>query len=134
MPRDAPIYDLLLLLSTGATPEQQAKILEDVETAISSGGGTIERKADWGLRTLTYQIAHQPEANYHLLQFSGSPTLLESLSHSLRVADGVLRFRIIKVTPGTPPAPESVPPVIATPRSGPPTPGRAVAAARPPEA
>ncbi|MGI8427892.1 MAG: 30S ribosomal protein S6 [Solirubrobacteraceae bacterium] len=113
MTREASIYDLMLMLSMSADDERRAKILADAQATISSGGGSIERQDDWGRRPLTYRIAHQPEAEYHLLQFSGSGPLLESLSHSLRIADGVLRFRIIKVRAGTPAAPASAPPVIA---------------------
>ena len=106
MATQAPIYDLTLLLSTSAPEEERAKILTDVESAIGSAGGTIERNQSWGTRPLTYRIEHQSEAQYHLLQFTGPPALLESLSHSLGIADSVLRFRIIKVIPGMPPAPE----------------------------
>src|SRR3979411_2722840 len=106
MPKTTPLYDLTLLPSTSAPDERRAKILADVETAISSGGGSIERNDDWGVRPLAYQIDHQAEAEYHLLQFTGPAPLLDSLSHSLKIADGVLRFRTIKVRPGTPPAPD----------------------------
>ena len=58
---------------------------------------------------MTYEIRHEAEAEYHLLQFAGPPSLLESLDHSLRIADEVLRFRIIKVLPGTPPPPDNPP-------------------------
>jgi len=81
--------------------------------AISSGGGSIERNDDWGRRPMAYEIRHHPEAEYHLLQFKAPPTLLEELSHTLRITDGVLRFRVIKVRPGTPAAPSSPPPVVA---------------------
>jgi len=114
MLQQAPIYDLMLLLSTSAQEEQRAKILADVETAISAADGLIQRKSEWGQRPMTYQIKHQSDAYYHLLQFSGPPALLESLGHMLRITDGVLRFRIIKVLTGTPPAPESPPPVLAS--------------------
>ncbi len=107
------IYDLVLLLSTNAEDERRAQILANVEESISRGGGSIERNDDWGSRPLPYRIQHQREAEYHLLQFSGPPSLLETLSHDLRIADGVLRFRIIKVLPGQPKAPESAPPVVA---------------------
>jgi small subunit ribosomal protein S6 len=113
MAKPPPLYDLTLLLSTTSEDEERARILSEVEAAISSGGGSIERNDDWGTRPMTYRINHQRDAEYHLLQFTGPPALLESLSHSLRIADGVLRFRIIKVIPGTPPAPDSAPPVIA---------------------
>jgi small subunit ribosomal protein S6 len=107
------MYDLMLLLSTTAPEEQRAKILGDVERDINAAGGSIERNADWGTRPLAYQINHQADAEYHMLQFEAPPSMLENLSHNLRINDGVLRHRIIKVLPGTPPAPESAPPVIA---------------------
>jgi small subunit ribosomal protein S6 len=118
MAPQAPLYDLTLLLSTTAPDEERSRILSEVEAAISSGGGSIERNDDWGVRPMSYRIAHQHDAEYHLLQFTGPPALLESLNHSLRIADGVLRFRIIKVIPGTPPAPESAPPVVSPVASG----------------
>jgi small subunit ribosomal protein S6 len=112
----------MLLLSTSADEEERAKILADVEAAIPAGGGSIERRDDWGQRPMTFEIRHQPDAEYHLLQFNGPPSLLESLSHTLRITDGVLRFRIIKVIPGMPPPPESPPPVLAPAVAGGPSP------------
>jgi small subunit ribosomal protein S6 len=113
MATEAPIYDLMLMLSTSAEDEQRAKILRDVESAITGAGGSVERNDDWGQRAMTYEIRHQPEAEYHLLQFKAPPTLIEELSHTLRITDGVLRLRVIKVRPGTPDAPSSPPPVVA---------------------
>lgn len=101
-----PIYDLMVLLATSAEDERRARILADVEQAIADNGGTVELKQEWGVRRLAFEIAHTPDAEYHLLQFSGPPALVETLSYNLKIADGVLRHRIIKVTPGTPPPPE----------------------------
>lgn len=123
MPEQTLTYDLMLLLSREAPEEERTRILSEVEGAISSAGGSVERHDDWGTRPLTFRINHQAEADYHLLQFSGPPSLLESLSRDLRIADAVLRFRIIKVIPGTPAAPEHAPPVIGAVSSGRPDPG-----------
>jgi small subunit ribosomal protein S6 len=100
----------MLVLSTTAEEERRAKVLADVENLISSGGGKVERNDDWHVRALAYEIRHQREGEYHLIQFTGSGELLDNLSHSLRIDDGVLRFRIIKNLPGTPPPPDSSPP------------------------
>ncbi len=105
------VYDLMLVLSATADEERRAKVLSDVENLISTGGGTVERNDDWHTRTLAYEIRHQREGEYHLVQFTGPTTLLETLSHTLRIDDGVLRFRIIKNLPGTPPPPDSAPPL-----------------------
>jgi small subunit ribosomal protein S6 len=112
MAETIPTYDLMLLLSGTASDEDRSSILSEVENAVANGGGEVARRDDWGSRPLTFRINHQREADYHLLQFTGPPALLETLSHNLHIADNVLRFRIIKVTPGTPDAPSSPPPVI----------------------
>jgi len=101
-----PIYDLMVLLSTSVEDERRARILADVEQAIADNGGTVELKQEWGVRRLAFEIDHTGDAEYHLLQFSGPPALVEALSYNLKIADGVLRHRIIKGTPGTPPPPE----------------------------
>jgi small subunit ribosomal protein S6 len=112
MADQTPLYDLMLVLSTAVEDDRRARILADVESRISSGGGSLERNDDWHSRPLAYEIRHQGEGEYHLLQFTGPPALLDALSHSLRIDDSVLRFRIIKVVPGTPPPPDAAPPPV----------------------
>ena len=113
MPDNQILYDLVLLLSAEADADARAGLIDDAEAMIVGAGGTVALRQSWGQRPTAYSISHQAEADYHLLQFTGPPTLLESLSHTLRIADPVLRFRIIKVLPGTPAAPETAPPVLA---------------------
>jgi len=106
MPKPPPIYDLVLVLDTSADDERRAKILADVEQAIADGGGSVELKQAWGTQRLAYEIDHKPDADYHLLQFGGPPALVDSLTYNLKITDGVLRHRIIRVLPGTPPPPQ----------------------------
>ncbi len=110
------IYDLMVLLATSVEDERRARILADVEQTIADGGGSVELKQDWGVRRLAFEIAHTGDAEYHLLQFSGPPALVETLAYNLKITDGVMRHRIIKVTPGTPPPPEPTlaEPIVAT--------------------
>ncbi|MFZ0091478.1 MAG: 30S ribosomal protein S6, partial [Solirubrobacteraceae bacterium] len=110
MPEQTRLYDLMLVLSATAEDERRAKILSDTEAQITGGGGTVERQDDWHTRPMAYEIRHQGEGEYHLLQFTGPTELLDALSHNLRIDDAVLRFRVIRVLPGTPPAPDSPPP------------------------
>ena len=108
MAAPAPLYDLMLLLDTSAPEEQRAKILADVESIVSSSG-TVVGNHDWGTRALAYEIRHRGDAEYHLLQFHGPAELLANLQRTLRITDGVVRFRIIKLAPGTPAPPDSRP-------------------------
>jgi small subunit ribosomal protein S6 len=102
----APTYDLVLLLDTQAEDDARAKILTDVRSAIEAQGELL-RNDDWGERALSYPIEKKPNAEYHLLQFhAGTTELLDGLDRTLRITDGVLRFRIIKLAPGVPDAPD----------------------------
>jgi small subunit ribosomal protein S6 len=104
MAEGKPLYDLVLLLDSDAPSERRREILGNVESMVSSDGA-IERNDDWGVRNLAYEIDHRTEAEYHLMQFTGPPALLENLQRNLKVTDGVIRHRIIRVRPGTPPPP-----------------------------
>ena len=64
--------------------------------------GTLKHQNDWGLRKMAYEIDHRTEADYRWLRFEAPSDLLDSLDHNLKIADGVLRFRIFKVDPGAP--------------------------------
>jgi len=102
MPRP---YDLMLMLDPNAPEERQQQIAADVQTMIETDG-TLVGHHDWGMRRMAFEIRHRPDASYHLYQFEGSNELLERLDHTLKITDGVLRFRIIRLKPGSPPPPE----------------------------
>jgi small subunit ribosomal protein S6 len=106
-------YDLMLLLDPNAPEGRGEQILADVRATIDAGGSLIGEH-DWGLRKMSFEIRHVPEAHYELFQFEGDNELLERLTHMLKITDGVLRFRIIRLKPGSPPPPSPRP---AEPRS-----------------
>src|SRR3954468_8752697 len=105
-----PLYDLMLLLDPGAPSDRQETILRDVQGLIESGG-TLAGTYDWGTRRMTFEIDHRPDAAYHLFQFEaeGGGALLERVDHSLKIMDGVLRHRIIRLKDGSPPPPNPAP-------------------------
>jgi small subunit ribosomal protein S6 len=106
MPASAPTYDLVMLLDLEAEDEARAKPLADARAAIEAQGELL-RHDEWGNRALAYAIDRRDTAEYHLLQFhAGTPELLRTLDRSLRIADEVLRFRIIKLRPGVPEPPD----------------------------
>jgi small subunit ribosomal protein S6 len=101
----APTYDLVMMLDPQAEDAARAKLVADARSAIESQGEFL-RHDEWGNRALSYPIDRKTHAEYHLLQFhAGSAELLNGLDRTLRIADDVIRFRIIKLAPGVPDAP-----------------------------
>jgi small subunit ribosomal protein S6 len=127
MASEAPVYDLVLLLDTTIEQERRDTILANVEDAIDRNGEIVGRH-DWGNRHTVYEVRKHGEADYHLIQFRGSPTLLEQLDHNLKITDGILRFRIIKLRPGTPAPPDLRPAAMAA--AGPSSPRRFATSSR----
>jgi small subunit ribosomal protein S6 len=102
----APTYDLVLLIDPRVEDATRAKIVADTRTAIEAQGELL-RHDEWGERPLTYPIEKQTTAEYHLLQFHAPDAeLLSGLDRTLRITDGLVRFRIIKLKPGVPDAPD----------------------------
>jgi small subunit ribosomal protein S6 len=101
------LYDLMLMLDSNAPDERRAEIAANVQSTIE-GAGTLVGAHDWGMRRLAYEIDHRADAEYRLYQFEtpdGDNALLEQLDHTLKITDGVLRFRVIRLKPGSPPPP-----------------------------
>jgi len=112
----APTYDLVVLLDPQADDATRAKLVADTRASIEAQGELL-RHDDWGERALTYPIDRKPSAQYHLLQFHVSNVeLLSGLDRTLRLADEVLRFRIIKLAPGVSAAPDMSSGAAAAPR------------------
>ena len=102
-------YELVLMLDPESADTDREKLADNVRKQIESAG-TLDRADNWGVRKMAYEIRQRNESEYRYYRFQSEAELLERLDHSLKIADGVLRFRIFKVDPETttnpPPASE----------------------------
>jgi small subunit ribosomal protein S6 len=102
------------MLDPGPDEAGRDALAQDVRTRIE-GKGALKHENSWGLRKMAYEIEQRNEADYRWFRFEGPSELLDDLSHSLKIADGVLRFRIFKVDSSSP---VMVPPAVAAPAHG----------------
>jgi len=111
MASQAPSYDLVVMLDPTVEHDQRETLLAEIEQQIIADGDLIGAQ-DWGVRPLAFEIDDALEAAYHLIQFKGPAALLTEIDRRLKIADSVVRFRIIKlgsrmpdlVAPGAPEA------------------------------
>jgi small subunit ribosomal protein S6 len=102
-------YELVLMLDPGQDAPARDAIAKEAREQIAASGA-LKHENVWGLRKLAYEIGQRNEADYRWFRFEAPTELLEQLDHNLKIADGVLRFRIFKVDPETP---VTVPPATA---------------------
>jgi small subunit ribosomal protein S6 len=94
-------YELVLMLDPEAPDERRDQIVTEARSRIEAAG-TIKHDTAWGMRKMAFEIRQRTEADYRFFRFESAPPLLESLDHDLKIADGVLRFRIFSVDPRSP--------------------------------
>src|SRR5262245_28303494 len=107
-------YELVLMLDPGQDAPARDAVANEPKAQIEAAG-TLKHENVWGLRKLAYEIAQRNEADYRWFRFEAPTELLEQLDHNLKIADGVLRFRIFKVDAETP---VMVPPATSAPGPG----------------
>jgi small subunit ribosomal protein S6 len=94
-------YELVLMLDPQLDAPARDALAQDARGQIEAKG-SLKHENSWGLRKMAYEINHRTEADYRWLRFEAPSELLDSLDHNLKIADGVLRFRIFKVDPDAP--------------------------------
>lgn len=104
-------YELVLMLDPRADTPARDALAQEARQQIE-GAGNLKHENSWGLRKMAYEIAQRTEADYRWFRFEAPAELLEQLDHNLKIADGVLRFRVFKVDAD---APVMVPPAAAAP-------------------
>jgi small subunit ribosomal protein S6 len=104
-------YELVLMLDPGQDAPARDAVAGEAKKQIEAKGA-LKHENVWGLRKLAYEIKQRNEADYRWFRFEAPSELLEELDHNLKIADGVLRFRIFKVDADTP---VMVPPATAAP-------------------
>lgn len=102
------------MLDPGQDAPARDAVANEAKKQIEAAG-TLKHENAWGLRKLAYEIDQRTEADYRWFRFEAPTELLEQLDHNLKIADGVLRFRVFKVDADTP--------VIAPPATSAPGPG-----------
>lgn len=102
------------MLDPGPDEAGRDALAQGVKSRIE-GKGTLKHENKWGLRKMAYEIDQRNEADYRWFRFEGPSELLDELNHNLKIADGVLRFRIFKVDADSP---VMVPPAVAAPAPG----------------
>jgi len=89
-------YELVLMLDPTAPDERRDALAGETQKRIESAG-SLKHAEGWGTRKLAYEIRQRTEADYRFYRFEGGTDLLDQLDHTLKITDGVLRFRIFKV-------------------------------------
>ena len=89
-------YELVVILSAKLEEDARAAALEKVKGYIARYDGTVGEVDEWGKKRLAYEIAHESEGFYFLINFEGTPETPIGVESQIRIMEPVLRFLIVK--------------------------------------
>ena len=94
-------YELMLILPPDADDRVVGGVTDRISAIVAERGGEVRRADRWGKRRLTFEIRHQTEGFYLVLECLAEPGIIKELDRVLALADDVLRFKIV-VRPDVP--------------------------------
>jgi len=89
------------MLDPEVADERREEIAGNARQRIETAG-SLRHSDTWGTRKLAYEVKRRNEADYRFYRFEAEPPLLDDLDHTLKITDGILRFRLFKVDPRSP--------------------------------
>jgi len=91
------VYEQLFIVRPDATPEEIARLIEQLKGIITAQSGTLDKQENWGVRRLAYTLKKHSEGQYILLVFTAEASTVHELERRLRVNDMVIKFITVRI-------------------------------------
>jgi len=89
-------YEIMFIVNPNATEEEIDKINAQIESIITSGGGTIDKIEKMGKRRLAYEVDKQREGYYVLFAIVANGDIIKECERRLRVMDAVIKYITVR--------------------------------------
>lgn len=91
-------YELMIILDGSLEEPVAQQWVATVTKGVAAAGGSVHGKADWwGKRRLAYPINKKEEGYYAILNVVAPGGALDELERSMRIADDVLRHKLMRL-------------------------------------
>jgi len=90
-------YEMMVIFNGDLDDAVVTEQLAGINGQVQSGGGTVATTDLWGRRRFAYEIDHKTEGVYVVLEIVTEANDLHDLERSLRLADEVVRHKVIRL-------------------------------------
>jgi small subunit ribosomal protein S6 len=90
-------YEVVFIITPDADDTEVMRISEAMQKIVTNQGGAVTKTEMMGRRQLAYEISHQHEGVYVLLEVAGTGREIAELERRMRVNDQILRYMTIRV-------------------------------------
>lgn len=88
-------YEVMLILPAEADESVVSTAVDRIAKVIAEAGGEVGAIDRWGRRRFAYEIDDQAEGYYVVARFTADPAVITQLERTLRLADEVIRAKVV---------------------------------------
>ena len=89
-------YEIVVIVRADLQEDDLTAQVETIKGWITSRDGQVNEVNHWGRRRLAYPIARQQDGYYILFKANLPSTAPLEIERSLRIAEGILRYLVIR--------------------------------------
>lgn len=89
-------YELMIITHGSLADDAVTTNVERFTELIGQLGGEVDRVDHWGKREFAYEIDHQREGYYTVIDFQVDGERLPELERQLRLTDAVVRHKVVR--------------------------------------
>jgi small subunit ribosomal protein S6 len=90
-------YEVMVILEPALEESAVQQVINRSTEVLTKGAGTVNRVEKWGKRRLAYELNHRTEGYYVLFDVTSDIEPMNELDRALRLADDVLRHKIVRI-------------------------------------
>ena len=91
-------YEMMVIIDGDVDDPKAQAWMKTVSEGVAAAGGTLHGKIDWwGKRQFAYPINKKPSGYYMVAEIIATPGSLDELERVLRLADEVVRHKLIRL-------------------------------------
>jgi small subunit ribosomal protein S6 len=91
-------YEMMIIIDGDVDDPQAQAWMKTVTEGLKAAGGELHGKIDWwGKRQFAYPINKKPSGYYMVAEMLAPPGALDELERALRLADEVVRHKLIRL-------------------------------------
>jgi small subunit ribosomal protein S6 len=89
-------YEIMFIVNPNTPEEEIDKINGQIESIVTTGGGTIGKIEKMGKRRLAYEVDKQREGFYILFVITANGDIIKECERRLRVMDAVIKYITVR--------------------------------------
>ncbi len=89
-------YEVMFIVNV-ADEEVIKSAVKLVQDTIVRIGGTVDNVDEWGRRHLAYEVKHQTEGYYTVVNFTADPAQITELDRVIKIHEEIIRHIIVKL-------------------------------------